>query len=439
MKKIIFDFNRDCACVKDSELKQIISRTIPEVRKVKGIVGTGYGTDYASVNLPSDKKSLQKVKEIIGLKVELDIKILVVVGIGGSNLGTIALHKALNGTLYNEKNPETKIYFADTVDSDYLSDIIYLVEEKLKNNENILINVVTKSGTTTETIANFEIFLELLKKYKPDDYNDYIVVTTDRGSKLWQFAEQNEITYLEVPKNVGGRYSVFSSVGLFPLGFLGLDLESLLKGAQSAIVDCTDDTFENNPAGTSASIMYYHYKRGLNIHDTFIFSKNFYSVGGWYRQLVGESLGKKFDRSGNLVEVGITPTASLGTTDLHSVAQLYLGGPRDKFTTFVTAKPKTKVILPKIDSFEKLVESIQGRAISSIMDAVVKGVQAAYKEDERPFVSVHLPRISEFFVGQFLQWKMLEIIYLGYLFEVNPFDQPQVELYKKETKKALAR
>ena len=182
---------------------------------------------------------------------------------------------------------------------------------------------------------------------------------------------------------------------------------------------------------------FYHYKKGANIHDTFVFSKYLRNFGQWYRQLVGESVGKKFDKEGDLVEVGVTPTVSVGTVDLHSVAQLYLGGPQDKFTTFVTVKPKSHMFVPHIDEFNMFVENIQGKSVSFIMDSIFGGVTAAYKNDGRPFASVGLPVVDEYCVGQLLQWKMLEIIYLGELLNVNPFDQPQVELYKKETRELL--
>lgn len=313
-----------------------------------------------------------------------------------------------------------------------------MVENELKNGKNILINVVTKSGATTETIANFEVFLELLKKYKPGDYRDYIVATTDRGSRLCEYANKNNISCLALPKKVGGRYSVFSPVGLFPLGLIGIDIEKLLKGAESIIKDCISENIDENPAAKSASIIFHHYSNRMSIHDTFIFSRNLYYFGQWYRQLVGESIGKKFDTEGEVVEVGITPTTSLGTTDLHSVVQLYLGGPRDKFTTFVTINPKTEISLPENEVFEQFVANIQGKPVSFIMNSIVGGVKSAYKSDKRPFVSVHIPQVDEFTVGQLLQWKMLEIVYLGSLLKVDPFDQPQVELYKKETRKILA-
>ena len=437
MKKIVFDFEH--TLVSQSDIEKISEKLTPEIENIKKQQTLKYKTDYASLYVPFDPELLNIVEAIIKKKKKLDPYVLIVIGIGGSNLGTIAIHKALQGDFYNEKKDAMKVYFADTVDSDYLENIVQIIEGYLISGKNILINVVTKSGTTTETIVNFEIFFELIRRYRPDNYSDYIVVTTDKDSKLWDYAGQNAMDRLEVPKKVGGRFSVFTPVGLFPLGVLGINLKNLLDGAKSIIKDCTTEDIFSNPAVLSASVIFYHYKKGANIHDLFVFSKYLRSFGQWYRQLVGESVGKKFNKEGDLVEVGVTPTVSVGTVDLHSVAQLYLGGPQDKFTTFVTVQPKNEIYLPKIDVFNTFVENIQGKSVSFIMNSIFGGVKAAYENDGRPFVSVDLPAVDEYFMGQLLQLKMLEIMYLGYLLNVNPFDQPQVELYKKETRKLLSK
>ena len=415
VKKIVFDF--ESALVSQDDIKKIGEKLIPEMKNIKKQQAAMYETDYASLYVPSDPKLLDAVEALIEKKKKLHPSVLIVIGIGGSNLGTIAIHKALQGDFYNEKKGSIKVYFADTVDSDYLENIVKLVEGYFASGKNILINVVTKSGTTTETIVNFEIFFELIKRHRPDNYNDYIVVTTDKGSKLWDYADQNNMDRLEIPKKVGGRFSVFTPVGLFPLGILGINIKKLLSGAKSVIKDCMSEDILSNPAVLSASVIFYHYKKGANIHDMFVFSKYLRNFGQWYRQLVGESVGKKFNKEGDLVEVGVTPTVSVGTVDLHSVAQLYLGGPQDKFTTFITVQPKNEIYLPTIDAFNTFVANIQGKSVSFIMDSIFGGVKAAYKNDGRPFVSVNLPAIDEYFMGQLLQWKMLEITELLFAIE----------------------
>jgi len=438
LKKIVFNYDVQLAKIGQFELEEIQSTLKHEIKKIQARLPLGYSSDYASLHVPGDRESVAVIQNLIEIKKRLEPTILVVIGIGGSALGTIAIHKALHGVFYNEQTQGMKVYFADTIDADYIGQIYALVKKELQQGGNVLVNVVTKSGTTMETIANFELFLALLKEYKQKAYKDYIVVTTDSGSALWKYAQKERVSCLGLPAKVGGRYSVFSPVGLFPLGMLDIDIKKLLQGARSMVQACMQEDIKENIAAISAAILYQCYKNGFFIYDTFIFSKDLFALGLWYRQLMAESLGKKFDRSGKMVHVGITPTVSVGTTDLHSVVQLYLGGPMDKVTTFVIAPPKKDIMMPQIDAFEQFVANMQGRSVFYIMDAVKKGVETAYKKNKRPFVSVFIPKIDEFYIGQLLQWKMLEVMFLGCLFNVNPFDQPQVELYKKETKEILA-
>jgi len=422
------------------EIKKVNEGLQEELEQIETSVTKKYETEYASLSLPSDVQMHSEVKKLIAQKKkELNPQVLVVIGVGGSNLGTIAVHQVLQGFLYNELSPKIKLYFVDSIDADYTASVLHLVEQELKQNKNVLVNVVTKSGTTTETVVNFELFLQLLKKYKPNQYAQHIVATTDRGSKLWEWAQKEGVATLEVPKRAGGRYSVFSPVGLFPLGFVGVDIDQLCAGAQKMVEQSLQKDIEHNCAALSAATIFAAYKKGLTIHDTFLFSKDLRAVGEWYRQLVGESLGKKVDRAGAVVHAGITPTTSIGTVDLHSVLQLYLAGPRDKFTTFVTIENTNSLQVPQFEEFEAFVAHVQGKPLQEIKKAIVQGVQRAYQHEKRPFGHIELPEKNEFCLGQFLQMKMVELMFLGYLMKVNPFDQPQVELYKKETREVLAK
>jgi glucose-6-phosphate isomerase len=339
--------------------------------------------------------------------------------------------------LYNQLEPPTRILYADTVDSDLIHTIVSLIEPVLKKGENVLINGVSKSGGTTETIANFEVLVDVIKRYKRDWYN-HIVVTTDKNSPYWSLAEKNGFHLLEIPSKVGGRFSVFSAVGLFPLGLLGIDIDELLKGAREMKKRCLHPHVHDNPAALSASLGYAHYKQGKNIQDLFLFSTDLESLGKWYRQLLGESIGKEYDRNSKQVFTGITPTVSIGSTDLHSMAQLALGGPFDKFTTFVRVEQNNAFVqVPKLPEYASLVQGIQGKSLDDIMLAIFKGAQAAYRKGNRPFVEVVLPDKTACSIGQFMQFKMMETMFLGALCEVNPFDQPNVEAYKRETRKIL--
>jgi len=430
-------FYEDALIPKDRVLKTA-EKIIPEIEKVEEALSKGYEDDRASVSLPDDEEMLSNVKDVIEEKLSLKTDYLIIVGIGGSNLGTLAVQEAVLGKLYNLSNPPIKVLYADTVDSDLLNGITSIVEPVLRRNGNVLINVVSKSGITTETIANFRILLDLVRKYK-ERYEDYIVATCDRNSKLWNLAVKKGFVTLEVPRKVGGRYSVFSPVGLFPLGILGIRIEDLLKGAKQMRESCVNMDLERNPAAIAASIQFNHYKEGKNISDLFFFSPDLESVGKWCRQLIAESLGKEFDRDGRRVNVGITPTISVGSTDLHSVAQLYLGGPYDKFTTFISVKNSSpRIYVPKRDEYSDLVPGIDGKSLEEILSAILEGTKEAFRKDGRPFIEISLPDKSEGSIGQFMQLKMIETMYLGHLLNVNPFDQPDVEKYKRETRRILA-
>lgn len=437
MKQLIFS-HICCSLVSDNELRSVFKRLQTEINKMNKAALLGYSDDRAAINLPIDKKNLQNVKAIIKKKLKLAPSCLIVVGIGGSNLGTMAVQEAVLGKLYNLLNPKIKILYADTVDSDSISDVIKLIAPSLKKGGNVIINAISKSGGTTETIANFKVLINVLMKYKRN-YKTSVVVTTDKDSKLWNFAEQMGFSLLEIPRKVGGRYSVFSAVGLFPLGLIGINIDNLIKGAAFMREKCLNSKLEDNPAARSAVLQYISYHKGKNINDFFLFSKDLESVGKWYRQLMGESIGKEFDKSKRRVLHGITPTVSIGSTDLHSMAQLYLGGPYDKFTTFVKVENNnTKVKIPHLEEYHKLVSEIHEKTLKEIMDAILIGVETAFVKGKRPFTEVVLPDKSEFSIGQLLQFKMMEIMYLGFLLGINPFDQPNVESYKVETKKLLS-
>ncbi len=437
MKNIEFSFKD--AIIPQKRILKTAEKLKPEIKNMANAISKGYDDDRASINLPDDKTVLNKVKQNIKDKLQLKPEYLIVVGIGGSNLGTIAVHEAVLGKLYNQLTPSIKVLYADTVDPDLINRIIGLVKPILKRNGNIILNVISKSGTTTETIANFEVLVDLLRRYKKD-YRKLVDVTSDKDSKLWNLALKEGFNVLEIPKKVGGRYSVFSPVGLFPLGLLGISIERLLDGARSMRDTCVNTNTKRNPAATSASIQYLHHKSGKNISDLFLFSNDLESVGKWHRQLMAESLGKEFNKKGERVNIGITPTVSIGSTDLHSMAQLYLGGPYDKLTTFVSVENSSShVNVPGLEGYSELVYGTQGRNLTDIMDAILDGTKAAFRNGRRPFVEITLPDKSEYSAGQFLQFKMIETMYLGYLLDVNPFDQPNVESYKEETRKILAR
>ena len=299
------------------------SLIIEEIQEIKQGLTKEYETAYAALSTPFDSGVVAQVKETAKQIKLLNPTLLLLVGIGGSNMGTLAIVQALFGTMLNEISSGIKFYCADTIDNNYDDAFLSIVEKEFASGGNVVICIVTKSGTTTETLINGSLFVQMLKNHRPDDYQKFVVCITDKNAPIWTVAQENSYMTLEVPKKVGGRYSVFSAVGLFPLALLDVDIDQLCLGARETLNECLHADLSINPAAQSALLLYEHYKAGYMIHDLFVFAPDLFMLGNWYKQLIGESLGKKIDREGKIVEVGFTPVVSVGTTDLHSVAQLY--------------------------------------------------------------------------------------------------------------------
>ncbi len=430
---------KDTAILKEEEVLKTRDSLKSYFKYLNGVVdGGGYESLEASLNLPSDNNLLKLIVELVEKKKTKNLKYIFVVGIGGSNLGTKAVYEAIFGNISLAKKEYPKMIFLDTNNPKLLYDVMEVVKSDIKEKDEILINIISKSGTTTETIANFEVLYAFCKE-RFGHLEDRVIVTTDKNSKLWEAALKRGYTVLEIPKNVGGRYSIFSAVGLFPLALCGIDISELVLGAKNMRDICLNFS-EENLALNSAVLIYLHYKNGKNINNNFFFHSELESVGKWYRQLMGESVGKEKDKEGNIKNIGITPTVAIGSTDLHSMAQLYLGGPKDKFTVFVSVdfeNSDSGIRVPEELEGESLVNEISGKDFNQIMNAILGGVKAAYKNNNRPYSEVVLKDLKEDSIGRFLQFKMIEMMFLAELLNVNAFDQPNVEDYKKETKNLL--
>ena len=398
--------------------------------KLRAIVQeTGYTAPESSINLPFDEGMHNEI-EATALKFKTpSLKYIIHIGIGGSILGTQAIYEALLGS-YDALVPNhlPKIIFVDTNCSGMIK-IIRDLFRVLQNPEEVVIHVVSKSGTTIETIANFEIIHAFLKE-RFGEVKNRVVVTTDRGSKLWTAGETQGFTCLPIPQNVGGRYSVLSAAGILSLSLAGIDTHALREGALLMRGICLEDSTRENIALLSAAILHNHYKKGISIHNSFFFGPELESLGKWYRQLLAESIGKEGK--------GILPIVSIGSNDLHSVAQLYLGGPANIFTTFVRVEDGTAGIkVPTTPMFSGLVPGIAAKDFSEIGNAIYGGVLAAYKKRALPFVEIIFPEISAKTLGAYVQFKMIETMYLAHLLGVKAFNQPNVEKYKAETRGML--
>ena len=427
---LIFTYEKSSLC-DTHEISAASTSLEPIIQESKNAQLTAYDTSYAPLNLPFDIAMHRMVQECAEQKLALRPHALLVIGIGGSNLGALSVHQALHGPLYNMGNPTIACYWADTVAPDDTYALVQHLRQLFTAGKKIIITIISKSGTTLETSVNATIFIQLLKEFHPHDYHEYIVVITDKESSLWPHAQQESYTALEIPTNVGGRYSVMSAAGLFPLAMLGINIHELCQGAVDSMLQTLQQDV-SSMAALSASILAIAYTHDIRIHDLFLFDPWLESLGKWYRQLLAESIGKTAMHDGTSIFIGFTPTVSIGSIDLHSMAQRILAGPRNTITTFVSIKHPEHDISVQLSSHDT-----PHTAIALIMHALLTGAQHAYQKAESPFVHCIMERKDAYTLGQFMQWKMIETIYLGFLLGVNPFDQPQVELYKQETRKIV--
>jgi glucose-6-phosphate isomerase len=425
------------AQLSDEELLAYERQLAPELLAMQRAAQGMYEDDRASINLGLDAQHL-RVAQGLAKKFK-GVSLVIVIGIGGSNLGTVAVQEAILGKLHNvDPGKRPRILYADTVDTITMMRINGLLNSELKKKRNVVLNIVSKSGGTTESVANFEVLLHTLQKYKKA-WRNYVVATTDERSHLWALAQEEKFVTLPIPKKIGGRYSVFSHVGLFPLAVLGVNIKTLLDGAAQMRALCLKNGHRENPAVVRAALLAHAKTSGHNIADNFYFKNDLESIGKWYRQLMGESIGKEWNKEHTQqVWMGVTPTVSVGSTDLHSMAQLYFGGPNDKFFTLVTVEEKAGLKAPIMKQYDALVPNIQGKRLATIMDAISSSVAITLHKQERPYCEIRMPDASEHSIGALLQLHMMEMMYLAALLGVNPFDQPNVEAYKIETKRILS-
>ena len=388
---------------------------------------TDYKDPESSLQLPGDAKQLKEIQKAVKRLHSPTLQYVIIIGIGGSNLGTQAVYEAIAGSMNLLVDRLPKLLFLDTVTDEKMTAVTRVLEH-LISKEDFLAIVISKSGTTTETIVNMEVLWAFADEHF-GGASDRFVFLTDEGSKFGEAIKQRPIETLPIPPQVGGRFSVFSAVGLLPLALAGINIEELLDGARRAVVDGTSKNPSKNHSLMSACLTYQNLQAGRPIHNTFLFSPKLEGLGKWYRQLMAESLGKDGK--------GMTPIVSIGSTDLHSQAQLYFAGPDDKFTNLVFSFTGAVHRIPTHLAIPGLVADIQGTSLEHIMQAIYGGVKAAYEKLKRPYVEIDLETADARELGYYLQFRMLEMMYLGKLLEVNTFDQPSVEMYKSVTRELL--
>jgi len=417
----------ETAHVTNEEISAEAPNLEPYIERLNKVAkADNYMYEESSINLPFDDKILERIVKLKEKYATSKLKYILDIGIGGSNLGTKAIYDALYGYAdLVEPDRYPKMIFADTNDPTFIYKLYQFLRTKIHDPQEMIINAVSKSGKTTETIVNLDIIASNVPFAK-----DRLVITTAYNSDLWKAARDLELDCLPIPNKVGGRYSVFSSVGLFPLACMGTDISELLKGAMEARKACLRKNVFSNPAAVSAVIIFMNYVKGKLINDSFFFNPELESLGKWYRQLMGESVGKNGK--------GITPTVSIGSTDLHSMGQLYLGGIKDKLFSFISTETQAKDISVPQEPLLEILKEVEEKSTSEIMDAILAGVKIAFLKQDLPFTELILDDISPHSLGQIMQLKMMEMMMLGQLMGVDPFDQPSVESYKQETRKILS-
>lgn len=424
-----FQFEKN-SLLKIGEVIKTTESLIPYIVELQETLNSqSYKKPEGFINLPFDESSFKEVASLKEKVANSHVKYILNIGMGGSNLGTEAIYNAIYGH-FDLIEPERfpKIVFLDNVSPEFLTHLEFFARDRITKPQDVIINAVSKSGKTTEVLENLEIIESFLPWAR-----ERTVVVTGKNSELWDQALVNNMERLSLPDMVGGRYSVFSAVGLFPLACAGIDIYKLADGAMGITEKCVDNMPDNNIAALSASVLYKKALEGKDIHVSFFFNPELEHLGKWYSQLTAESLGKTEIK-------GITPIVSVGTSDLHSMLQLYMGGPKDKFTTFISSQHSKAVVkVPESLSLPGVSEQmeIKGKSAKEIIDSILEGVKKSYVNKLLPFAEISLDDISEKSLGEFMQFKMIEMVYLAKLFDVDAFNQPDVEEYKEETRELL--
>jgi glucose-6-phosphate isomerase len=367
---------------------------------------------------------------------------VLVLGIGGSALGTRALLSALRPPAWNELDDEAREFFPrltllDNVDPTSVAAALRRIDPR-----RVLVNVISKSGGTAETLAQYLVVRRWLDDALGGAASRHLVFTTDpdKGA-LRDLATREGIATLEVPPDVGGRFSVLSPVGLLPAALVGIDIAGLVRGAALAVERAEADDLLHNPAALYAALHWSaDLQAGARLHVLMPYSDRLRDVAEWFRQLWAESLGKRVDREGRVVHTGPTPVASVGATDQHSQVQLFMEGPFDKLITFVTVgDPGEDVLIPELGGMPEDVACLGGRTLGGLLTAEYEATSAALARMGRMNCTIALPDLAPASVGELLMFFQLATGYAGCWYGVNPFDQPGVELGKRLTFGALGR
>jgi len=388
----------------------------------------GSGSDFLGwIDLPLnyDRDELNRIKTA-SEKIRKSCDVLIVIGIGGSYLGARSAIEMLSHNFYNildkgkRKSPRV-FYVGNNISSTYISDLLEVVKDL-----DICVNVISKSGTTTEPAIAFRIFKELLeKKYGRDGARERIFSTTDKSKgALKTLSDSEGYESFVIPDDIGGRYSVLTSVGLLPIAAAGIDIDEILNGALDARNNFQTPDLSINYAYKYAVIRNILYRKGKNIEIIANFEPSLHYFGEWCKQLFGESEGKDGK--------GIFPAAVDFSTDLHSMGQYIQEGRREIFETFINIEnPRKELIIGNSEDNLDGLNFLEGKSIDFVSKQAFKGTVLAHNEGNVPAIVINLPELSAYHYGYIVYFFELSCAMSGYLMGVNPFDQPGVEAYKK--------
>ncbi len=388
------------------------------------------------LTLPDDRELLGTIRQLIR-ELPTGMTDLVVLGIGGSSLGALAVTSALQHPyrLLQEQGTGLRIHFVDNVDSDQTAALLEVLRP-----ETTLVNVISKSGTTAETMAAYLLFRRWLEAALGAAYAAHVIATTDPESGILRpLALDRGYRVLGVPPSVGGRFSVLSAVGLLPIMLAGIDADELLTGAAEANASAAEP-FARNPVLQAALIQYLSYRRGRVISVLMPYSSRLRHLTDWFVQLWAESLGKAKDRRGSVVNEGSTPLGALGATDQHSQVQLFNEGPDNKLVAFVrVAEPGRVIEIPTPEPRIEELDYLTGTRLDRLLGAEQAATAHALLKHGKPNYTITMPRLDARALGELLQFLMWQTALMGELTFIDTYDQPGVELGKVYTYALMGR
>ena len=425
-KEVTFDYSKTAGFISAEEVKNMKAGV--ECAKEVLTSRTGAGNDFLGwIDLPVDydKDEFARIKKAAA-KIQSDSDVLLVIGIGGSYLGARAAIEFLTHSFYNVLDKGTRktpqIFFVgNSISSKYIKDLQDVVRDK-----DFSINIISKSGTTTEPAIAFRVFKEMLiEKYGKEEANKRIYATTDKAKgALKNLANQEGYESFVVPDDVGGRFSVLTAVGLLPIAVSGADIDKLMEGAASGRKKALETPYEDNPALLYASIRNILLRKGKHVEIVANYEPSLHYVSEWWKQLFGESEGKD--------QKGIFPAAVDLTTDLHSMGQFIQDGARIMFETVINVEESPEEVVLKEEEIDTDgMNYLAGKNVDFVNKSAMNGTILAHTDGQVPNLKVNVPEQNEFYLGELFYFFEFACGISGYLLGVNPFNQPGVESYKR--------